>query len=95
MHDVQPRYSERGHSGPELSPTESYAPLGTDFQFRVPVRCLVSQERFDRIAATRRRQKEQHKLFLAALKTKRLQDEVLPTLCTFNRILGWFFAVAC
>ncbi len=34
------------------------------------------QEKFERIAATRRRQKEHHKRFLAALKAKRVQEEV-------------------
>ncbi|CAM9516986.1 unnamed protein product, partial [Laminaria digitata] len=34
-----------------------------------------SQEKFERIASTRRRQKEQHKRFLAALKEKRVQEE--------------------
>ncbi|CAM9539794.1 unnamed protein product [Ectocarpus sp. 12 AP-2014] len=35
----------------------------------------LEKERFERIAATRRRQKEHHKRFLAALKAKRIQEE--------------------
>lgn len=38
--------------------------------------CKTFQEKFERIAATRRRQKEHHKRFLAALKAKRVQEEV-------------------
>lgn len=41
-------------------------------------KCFITsnQEKFERIAATRRRQKEHHKRFLAALKAKRVQEEV-------------------
>lgn len=42
----------------------------------IMVNCVLSQEKFERIASTRRRQKEQHKRFLAALKDKRVQEEV-------------------
>ncbi|CAM9140398.1 unnamed protein product [Ectocarpus fasciculatus] len=35
----------------------------------------LEKEKFERIAATRRRQKEHHKRFLAALKAKRVQEE--------------------
>eukprot|EP00752_Nemacystus_decipiens_P007052 g6322.t2 len=35
----------------------------------------VEKEKFERIAATRRRQKEHHKRFLAGLKAKRVQEE--------------------
>lgn len=38
--------------------------------------CVRFQEKFERIASTRRRQKEQHKRFLAALRDKRVQEEV-------------------
>lgn len=54
--------------------------------------CTILQEKFERIAATRRRQKEHHKRFLAALKAKRVQEEVsgcakncrLSTKCTIQ-----------